>query len=133
MDDSNEKQLPAASSADSQTASELTVAANTEYEDIHNSTEGNLTWSFSQYVEDVRAADLVGGREKHLALTWKDLTVKGVAASESFMPTVWSNVNPVENIRAGKPTTRNLLNGFNGQLLPGEMVSKIRANRNGRS
>lgn len=106
--------------AESQHTGSSTTAAS--YQDINDTTGGEIEWTFSKYVADFRAADLVAGREKYLALTWKDLTVKGVAASESFMPTVWSNINPLEQIRAKKPSTRNIIQGFTGQLLPGEML-----------
>lgn len=57
---------------------------------------------------------------------FKDLRVVGLGASASYQSTFGSSLNPlnlVNNIRTSlHPATRDILNGFDGVVRPGEML-----------
>ena len=63
---------------------------------------------------------------RELGVYFKDLHVTGLGASASHQPTVGSMINPanvlhgVNDIR--HPAVRNILQGFNGVVRPGEML-----------
>jgi hypothetical protein len=60
-----------------------------------------LTWTFSRFLQDMRDSS-ENQKCKHLALTWKDLSVEGIASSAAFGPTCWSDINPLESIKASR-------------------------------
>lgn len=65
-----------------------------------------LSWTFSRFLQDARDRSEQQS-EKHLALTWRDLTVKGVAASAAFGDDCWSYINPMETWRASRKQDGN--------------------------
>lgn len=73
-----------------------------------------------------REAAQIKGRE--LGVMFRDLRVKGLGASASYIPTLGSMFNPssileaIQNAR--HPSVRDLLSGFEGAVRPGEMVCK---------
>lgn len=67
-----------------------------EYQDIGHpiDEEGEpLTWTFSRFLQEDRDSH-PKPKDKHLALTWKNLTVTGVTGSTAFGQTCWSFLNP---------------------------------------
>lgn len=58
-----------------------------------------LEWTFSRAIEVIRDMGPEYA-EKHLTLTWKNMTVLGDPVGDSLVDTVWSCVNPLEYIQA---------------------------------
>jgi ATP-binding cassette subfamily G (WHITE) protein 2 (SNQ2) len=60
---------------------------------------------------------------------FKDLKVVGIGASVSYQPTFGSVLNPLNILGAinafRHPLTKNILAGFEGVVLPGEMLSEF--------
>lgn len=77
-----------------------------------------------RYIVRKREAAQIKGRE--LGVMFRDLRVKGLGASASYIPTLGSMFNPssileaIQNAR--HPSVRDLLSGFEGAVRPGEMV-----------
>ena len=59
---------------------------------------------------------------------FQNLRVVGIGGQTSFQATVSSTVNPLEVAKSlwhiRHPPTRNILNGFEGVVTPGEMLRK---------
>lgn len=65
---------------------------------------------------------------RELGVMFKDLRVVGVGPTVSYQPTFGSIFNPkimLENIRSARnPQFRDIISGFDGVVLPGEMLRK---------
>ncbi|KAI8989100.1 pleiotropic drug resistance ABC transporter [Trametes punicea] len=73
-----------------------------------------------------RRLDEADIKRRELGVMFQDLRVVGVGAAASYQPTLGSVLNPLNLVRrvqaALHPATRDILNGFNGVVRPGEML-----------
>ncbi|KAF9479336.1 pleiotropic drug resistance ABC transporter [Pholiota conissans] len=74
----------------------------------------------------IRKRDENNIKSRTLGIGFKDLRVVGVTSANSYYPTVGSMFNPkaiLENIQSARhPSLRNILDGFEGVIKPGEML-----------
>lgn len=62
-------------------------------------------------------------KSRELGIVFEDLRVVGVGATASHQPTLAAMFNPLANRHATKQAkTRDILSGFEGTVLPGEML-----------
>ncbi|OBZ76087.1 Brefeldin A resistance protein [Grifola frondosa] len=74
----------------------------------------------------IRKLDESDIMRRELGVVFKDLRVVGLGASATYQPTLGSLLNPMNAIHAFRdllhPATRDILNGFEGVVRPGEML-----------
>ncbi|KAK0641047.1 ABC-2 type transporter-domain-containing protein [Cercophora newfieldiana] len=90
-------------------------------------TEANnqKAWALKHRVEAIRERDdLSGLPPRELGVTWKDLTVKAVAADAAIHENAISQFNILRNIREArhKPPMKAILDRSHGCVKPGEML-----------
>ncbi|KAG6864224.1 hypothetical protein C0991_011261 [Blastosporella zonata] len=94
-------------------------------------TNDTLTASKQLYLEQrlkriVKKQDEAHIRRRELGVLFKDLRVTGLGSSAAFINTVWSTINPITIYRQVRllrnPPLRNILQGIEGVVRPGEML-----------
>ncbi|KAF8638207.1 hypothetical protein AX16_010553 [Volvariella volvacea WC 439] len=89
--------------------------------------EANQPFDFERVLRDtVQRRDEAQIKSRELGVMFRDLKVIGVGASSSYQPTLGSMFSPsaiVENISTMRhPPLKNILQGFEGVVRPGEML-----------
>ncbi|KAL0563795.1 ATP-binding cassette transporter snq2, partial [Marasmius crinis-equi] len=88
-----------------------------------NNSRGSLEEKLKTVVQRLDEADI---KIRELGVVFEDLRVEGLGASSSFQPTVGSLLNPYTYLesfaRWRHPSTRYILDGFEGVVKPGEML-----------
>lgn len=94
------------SKSQSFTEDRVTGSSATEEETGGSSTDSyvedpssELAWSFSRAIQTMKDMGPEYA-EKHLTLTWENMTVLGDPLGDSLVDTVWSAANPMEWIRS---------------------------------
>ncbi|KAF9228275.1 pleiotropic drug resistance ABC transporter [Gyrodon lividus] len=90
-------------------------------------TIGDDHFDFETLLKDVvRRSGEDGIQARELGVMFKDLRVVGIGARSSFQPTVGSFVSPKAIMRSintmRHPPVRDILSGFEGVVIPGEML-----------
>ncbi|KAG6879471.1 hypothetical protein C0992_002357 [Termitomyces sp. T32_za158] len=74
----------------------------------------------------VQKKDAAHIQSRELGVMFEKLRVRGLGSSAAYFPTVWSIINPMmifEKIQMFRnPPLRNILEGFEGVVRPGEMI-----------
>ncbi|KAF9224734.1 pleiotropic drug resistance ABC transporter [Gyrodon lividus] len=88
---------------------------------------GDDDFDFETLLKDlVRSSSEDGIQARQLGVMFKDLRVIGIGARASFQPTVGSSVSPKGIARSMHsmryPPLRDILSGFEGVVIPGEML-----------
>ena len=79
-------------------------------------------WRLAANVKEIQLNDKAGNR--HLGVTWKDLTVKVVPSDAMLQENAISQFNMLQQIREArhKPALTSILESSSGSVRPGEML-----------
>ncbi|RDL37027.1 Uncharacterized protein BP5553_04460 [Venustampulla echinocandica] len=87
--------------------------------------EGPDGWSYNQWLHEYETKKIARNiKRKHLALTWKNLSVIGVDSHAVLSDDVLSSINPVAILRKarGPKAETTIIHNVSGQVRPGEMM-----------